>query len=228
MDDVKRFWGWVVSLAVVGGMWFGAVAINKVWQFWALIGAAAFLTILARLWPKAKQILNRIRDYPALDAQVKVLRDEVEVMRQQLANEKGRVDSERLKGLRQGRSEVAGILRANTADVPILKAVVMRNGQLLLMAAIADPKYPLDGALYYIKSELTDEIKGTVRVQGLDAPGSEYVLLECVQQRSAAFWDQLAARAELNPEVPSDVKLVQVTKFGDLDYTAAPSIQGVS
>ena len=58
---VKRFWQWIVALAVVGGLYLAAFAVKKLRAFWAIVGLAAVLAAGAEmldsdeLWEKAKR-----------------------------------------------------------------------------------------------------------------------------------------------------------------------------
>lgn len=209
-DFIKTFWSAVVSLAVVGGIYFGAKAINAVWEFWALIGLALGAALIKLLAPRVRQIAQKVQQYPVLTADVSTLREEVQNLRQQLADEKRRTSEEWSRGISEGRREAVGAIAANMNEVPILNAVTTRNGQLLLRAAIANVKMPYLGALYLVQSSLTDEVKGTVRIVSFDA-SNRTVFLECTETRVVPFWEQLEASAQINPAVPPDVRLVPYT-----------------
>jgi len=75
-DVLKKFWGWVVSLAVVGGLYFAADAVQAVWAFWALIGIAVVLTIVSKLMPVAKRMVTKLRAYPGLITEIETLKTE--------------------------------------------------------------------------------------------------------------------------------------------------------
>jgi hypothetical protein len=206
-DFIKTFWAAVVSIAVVGGMYFGAKAINAIWEFGALIGVALIAASIRLLIPRVRQIAQKVRQYPVLIAENSALREDLQNLRQQLGDERGRTSKEWSRGVSEGRREAVGAIAASMNEVPILDAVTTRNGQLLLRAATTNVKMPYLGALYLVQSALTNEIKGTVRIVSFDA-SSGTAFLECTETRVVAFWQQLEASAQINPAVPPDVRLV--------------------
>ncbi len=209
-DFIKTFWSAIVSLAVVGGMYFGAKAINAVWEFWALIGLALGAALIKWLTPMCRQIAQKVRQYSALTAEASTLREEVQNLRQQIADEKRRTSEEWSRGISEGRLEAVGAIAANMNEVPLLNAVTTRDGQLLLRAATTSVNMPYLGALYLVQSSLTNEVKGKVRIASFDA-ASGTVFLECIETRVVPFWQQLEASAQINPTVPPDVRLVPYT-----------------
>jgi hypothetical protein len=207
--------------------------------FWDFVYAALALGVgtvaVAKLGPVVRRTRERLRKYPELEAEVKLLRENLAESRGQLAAEKERVEAEKErveKEMRrahvQGRNEVLGILRTTARPVPVLKAVIKRDAQLLLMA---DAKDVPSGALYSVRSVLTGEIKGIVKVLG---PGNVAgtVLLECKDQWVLPFWEHLEASAAINSVIPEGLELARCT-IAELDSRGAvvdirPNIRGVA
>jgi len=212
LEILKRWWQWVVALAVVGGLYIAAATVNRVWLFWAFVGAGLLLAVGTVAARKGRSLLQqtseRLRKYPGLEAEVKVLRAELSSAQHDVAAHKERAVAERLVGIKQGRTEAMGMLQAHLATTPVLKAVVKRDQQLLLLAAApGESPNRMIGALYFVKSTLTGEVKGMAKVIS-EGGASDTLLLECVQQRVIEFWKQLGASAEINPDMPRDIQLV--------------------
>jgi hypothetical protein len=115
--------------------------------------------------------------------------------------------------------------------VPVLKAVIKRDGQLLLMATTKESADSLSGALYSVRSVLTGELKGIVKIQGAGSV-PETVLLECRDQWVIPFWEHLEASAEINASVPDDLELA-VCSIMEIDSRGSlvgpgPNIRGVA
>jgi hypothetical protein len=235
LDILKRSWQWLVGLAVVGGFLFAAVAVNKVWLFWDFVYAALALgvgtVVVAKLGPIVRRTRERLRKYPELEAEVKLLREELAESRSQLATEKEQAARGARIALLQGRNEAIGIVIAVRNPVPVLKAVTKRDGQLLLMADTKEPPTHLIGGLYSVRSVLTQEIKGIVKVRGAgNATGT--VLLECKDQWVVPFWEHLERSADINSAIPEGLELATCS-IAELDSGSAvvdirPNIRGVA
>jgi hypothetical protein len=202
---VKQFWTWVVSLAVVGGMYFGAAAIHATWAFWALIGVAAVLTGGSALTRWVRHVLTQSHAFPVLSGRVEALQAENDSLREQLAGERRRADNELERGLAEGRSQAFGVVLATAAEVPVLTEITTLNGQLLLAATVSGSP-PRQGARYFVRASLTGDVKGAVQVLRFDS-GKKMVFLECVDTRNVAFWNALEERANLDSAVPKGIAL---------------------
>ena len=212
LDILRRWWQWLIVLAVVFGLYLAAAAVDRAWMFWAAVGTALVLAVGTVTAKKARscirQIRERLRKYPELEAEVKLLRRELNEVRRQASDDNDRAEKEARRALLQGRSEAVGIHLAAVHPVPVLKAVIKREGQLFLIAAASKPAASLTGALYSVRSALTGEAKGVVRVRcaGSDA-GT--MLLECRDQWVVPFWENLAAGAEISAALPNDMELAR-------------------
>jgi hypothetical protein len=207
-DVFDRWWKWIVTLAVVLGAYLGAAAEHEAWLSGAMVGVALVLAIVAVVVTKVRravrQLRERLRKYPELEAEVKVLREELAESRSQVNADKERAEKENRRALVRGRNEAIGIVRAASNPMPVLRAVVKLDAQLLFLADTKARAGSLTGALYSIKSALTGEIKGIVRVRGAgNAPGT--VLLECQDSWVIPFWEHLEEKAEINSAVPDRV-----------------------
>ena len=116
LDILKRSWQWFVALAVVGGLWAGAAAIDKVWLFWRLLVVAIILGVGTVVVLKARQpirrIWERIRKYPALEAEAQALREQLAEARRQVGEDRTRAAEEKRAALAQGRREASGVILA--------------------------------------------------------------------------------------------------------------------
>ena len=234
LEILKRWWQWVIALAVVGGLYLGAAAVNRVWMFWAFVGAGLVLAVgtvaAKKIRLRVRQIRERLRKYPELEAEAKLLREELSEVRRQAADDKNLAEREMRKALLQGRSEVIGIFAAVRYPVPVLKAVIKRDGQLLLMA-ITESAESLTGALYSVRSVLTGELKGIVKVRGAGGDHGT-VLLECKDQWVMPFWEYLETSAEINATIPDGVELA-ICSVREIDSRGSlveprPNIRGVA
>jgi hypothetical protein len=76
-------------------------------MFWAFIGAGFVLAVGTVAARKAgllfRQTKERLRRYPELEAEVKVLRDQLREAQREVATHKDRTDAQRLIGIKQRR-----------------------------------------------------------------------------------------------------------------------------
>jgi cell shape-determining protein MreC len=121
-DILNRWWQWIVALAVVVGVYLAAAPEHKVWVVWALVGAGLILAVgtvvLIKVRRLIRQIRERLRKYPELEAEVKLLRAEISEVRRQASGEKEQAEKEARTALLQGRSEAIGVFQA--VDIPCL------------------------------------------------------------------------------------------------------------
>jgi hypothetical protein len=222
-DISNRWWQWIVALAVVLGAYLAAAPEHKVWLVWAMVGVGLVLAIgtvvVTKVRRAVRQLRERLRKYPELEAEAKVLREELSEIRRQCADDKDRVEKETRRAVLQGRSEALGTVIAIRYPVPVLKAVTKQDGQLLLMATTKESADSLTGGLYSVRSVLTGEVKGIVRVRGAGSAGGT-VLLECRDQWVVPFWEHLEASAEINPTVPDDLELAKCS-MSEIDARGA-------
>lgn len=206
------FWGFVVALAVVGGMVLAALAIDALWAFFVLLGTAFVLTIGAKVAPLVRKYYGRIRDYPKLSVEVYSLREEIRILRIQAREE-------RRRGISEGQKQVLGAASSSFAKMPILVGVTKRNDQLLLAAtALGSPPVT---ARYFVQTKLLGEIKGVVQVQSYDGTRN-IVFLELVESRVPQFWQQLEASAVLDSALPNDIELAPYMFTMPPDISVSP------
>lgn len=192
------FWGFVVALAVVGGMVLAAIAIHALWAFFVVLGIAAVLTIGVKTAPLIRKFHGQIRDYPNLSAEVYSLREEIRIMRLQATEE-------RRRAVLEGQRQILGAIMSHSTKTPILVGVTKRNDQLLL-AATPSGSPPAASARYFVRTKLLGETKGIVQVQSYDGTRN-LVFLELIESRVQQFWQHLEASAILDSALPDDIEL---------------------
>jgi hypothetical protein len=203
---LKIFWSTAVSLAALVGAYLGAVPLHIVWLFWLVVACSVVVAIFAVLIPRGIEIATRVRGYPKLLNRSAILTDENDRLKAQIRSLQAAATSGWQDGIKEGRWQVLGSITAASYGVLALKGVVMREGQLSLVAE-ANGSGQVIGARYSLESELTGDIMGVVEARQFDG-SRKLIILVCVDPAVMAFWQRLGENALLDSSPPAGFRLI--------------------
>jgi len=199
----QQFASGLIIIAAVTGIILFAAWLEKAWVAIALIGVAAVSVGVRQSWPPLRRYLSRLSRYPVLESQYNETRARITELEHTLEDRPALV----ARSVQEGRLQVIGtILAARVDPVPMISAVAIRDGGLMVSARSANAaKVPI-GARFSLMVEGSDVVLGVVSVQG---PGEDEtsLVLVCVEEVITEFWERLRSEAGRNPGPPNGVEL---------------------
>ena len=197
----------LLALATLVGAYVGALAIDRLLLFWVIVPVAAALVIAWRAWPRLKETIYRLSDYSRVSNALEKSTEQVAALQTEVARLERTVVTERLAGRRLGRQEGMGAVVATLAGATLeVIGVAIRQGQVVIGAALRGGSMPLIGSFYDISINLTGERQGVLRVVELTHDGGG-VLMEPVEETNSDFWAALRQQAVLSNETPTGLLL---------------------
>jgi hypothetical protein len=202
-DFLKRFWGAALSLLALVGGYFGLNQADLGWVIFPIAGAAVLFALARPTWDTYK----KLRHYPTLVERMKSAEGERSEYVTEAANLREHAERQLQAGRQEGRNEVLGAILATGASPPEIIAMSMEGEQVVLIAS-HDPDAPLKkGARFEVQLIATQEVKGVVEVDEVNADAGVVRLL-CVRRSVGPFWDAMERRAVEEATLPDGYTLV--------------------
>lgn len=217
---LAMFWGTVVSLAGVVGLYIGAAQIGVLWAFWLTLAISVLVAGGASLGPRAIEVAMRFRNYPTVLARVVDLEKELDEAKEVL-QEKTRLSEESYsRGVGDGHREMLGAIKASIAGELAISEVVMEDGRIFIISRFTNRRNLAIGARFNLQNSITGEIKGAVEIEKIrEDRGMAY--LGCVSVNVPEFWEKLTEHASLESApprglalVPCDIPAIEPPVFG--------------
>jgi hypothetical protein len=205
---IKRFWTWLVSLAAVGGLYVGAVAIKATTFFWIAIPVALILAGIRPTLHGLGEIIVRIRNYPALLRRVAQAERQMEELESNGRNLKESAEDARKLGRKQAYSEFRGWIIALGSQPPKIVGIADDDGVIALVGEQPTELQPAVGARYSVRTSATGRYRGSVEISRIDAK-TGFVLMRCIEAAAAEFWQHLIDRVSYDDSAPANIILDQ-------------------
>lgn len=201
----KASWFVFAPLAIVISLFLAAKADHHYWWFWLPIALAILVGLWITLEPSPAEIAKRIRKYPTLLMQITDLEESRNDMALERDYAEEMLKAARDDGIVEGRAQIRGEQLASELAPPTVLSISPLEGSVALVGTAGDPVIPL-GARYFVRTMVTDELRGIVEVAAYDEEHT-LVYLRCVELTTPEFWQFLLDRVLLDPRPPQGIHL---------------------
>lgn len=196
-----------MSLAGLVGLYITAMSVHLTWAFWAVVAAAALVSIVTIIGPRILTWAEYIKKYPALLEAAGKHQVENSTLRSDLRASREESESQWSAGIAEGRREFYGGILSQQADkIPDLIGVDLTSeGSPVLIAQWSSESAVL-GARFNVEAKNTGALRGIVEAIQIDSDRNVVSLL-CIRPTSEKFWSHITQRAEFDTTPPADVEL---------------------
>ena len=202
---VDDYWKIFVAAAVALGLWLAAVAIDQQFWFWIAVVVPAVATALIRGTKWVLRARDTIRQYDGSLRLSANLKAEVELLSEELNNAKNEATSSYERGLREGRSDVLGVVLSTGKDVPEILGIAIVDGSVGLVGR-SGTEVALKGARFRLRFTHSRALICVVEVYEVD-PARGLTYMKAVSSESSRFWKGLERRIDSDQSPPPGVSL---------------------